>query len=30
MQWLAVEPHKVKTRGDVGVCRAQRAGVLER
>lgn len=27
MQWLSVADHKVKTRSDVGVCRAQKAGV---
>lgn len=30
MAWLTVEQHKAKTRHDVGLCRAQRAGVLER
>lgn len=30
MQWLAEADHKRKTRDDVGKCRAQRAGVLER
>jgi hypothetical protein len=30
MAWLTIEEHKRKTRGDVGVCRAQKAGVLHR
>jgi hypothetical protein len=30
MAWLTVEQHKAKTRDDVGRCRAQRAGFLDR
>lgn len=30
LEWLSVEDHKTKTRNDVAVCRAQKAGVLER
>jgi hypothetical protein len=30
MAWLTVAQHKSKTSSDVGICRAQKAGVLNR
>lgn len=30
MAWLTISQHQEKTRRDVGACRAQRAGVLQR
>lgn len=30
LQWLTVGQHKAKTKQDVGLCRAQKAGVVER
>lgn len=30
MQWLSIEDHRKKTANDIAICRAQRAGVLQR